>query len=253
MKIKILVTLAFLSIILVSCKEKDLTLENPVLDKNNVVVALSSVYDGHGINRDSVIVNSVGNEFFIDSLQVLVTNFYMVDRTDTIDNAEPEAIALSTSRSLQSIAYIEPKGYQASFNLTIGLDSIGNITHSPSTSEGPYKMKSLYRGNGSSRGYNHIIIYGRLIDPANENDSTGTIPLLYKIGTPELQITASSLKTNFAVSNDGKITLILYVDLKSALDKLDLKKRPKIDSDPSNSQDITAAETMLESLNFQIF
>ena len=251
MKIRTLTSVVFLGLAAIACKEKDLSEENPYVDPNNVEIGFSAVYGGNGFNPDSLITNIHGNDFFIDSIQLLTSNFYLVNRQDTL-GPDPQYAFISSYNNTVRVARVEPGFYSGRLKLDIGLDSLENATNAPSnTSEDALKKaQDLYE---TKFGYYNIIIHGRLIDEDDATDSTGSIPLLYKLGGEEIVTTASSEFKNFAVDANKKAFFILYIDLKGALHYLNLKQRPLIESDPTNTQDYNAALTMLDSLDFQIF
>jgi hypothetical protein len=251
---KLLVLVLFTGL-LVSCKEKDLSEKNPPLSKNNVQLVSTYLFLGNGINRDSLYTNNVGNQFYIESVKLLVGNVFIVDGgIDT--TAADESFLYSIDATDLDVLKLPAGGYSAYCGVQIGLDSMqtAQALVSAKDEDSPFNDLDIKRSPGTPGfGYNHLIIKGRVIDSSNPDDSTGTIPLLFQVGTYELLKTATGENYHFAVNTSRKAKFILSVDIGPALMDRDLEGRPLIVTDPTDAADYNAAVEVLDNTIIQIF
>lgn len=252
---KKLLALTLLSALVVSCKEKDLSEDNPPLSKNNVQLVSTYLLDGDGINRDSMYTNNVGNRFFIESVKLLAGQVYIIDGgIDSIPSGESYAYSMENTDN--NVIKLSAGGYSAFCSVQIGLDSLETqeALVSAKDEDSPFNDLDIKRSPGlAGLGYNHLIIKGRVIDSGNPDDSTGTIPLSFKIGTYELIKNASSEKFEFSVVANRNAKFILSIDIGPALMDRDLEGRPVIVTDPTDAADYNAAVEVFENTLIQVF
>lgn len=244
--------LVMLLFIFSGCEEKSKTGENPAPPAENVIARLSVLYDGMGFHADSVITNNMGQEFFIDNVRMVMSNFFFKDGKDTIIfSSEPFLLTLGMPD--QGVLVMPPGGYTAIYGVRFGLDSAGtaDIVVNGISQDSDLYQSGVKRDDGM--GIDHIIVTGRLIDPSNPLDTTGTIPLSYRIGLTDLSKEYSSLQKNFSVQGDGKISLVIRVDIGPALKDLNMIGRPVITTDPQNLVDYNAAIKFANDLKVELF
>jgi hypothetical protein len=238
-----------------ACKEDDLTINNPVLPRENVRLTSSFIYHDASFSYDSLFIDGAGNQFYIDELKVMVGNFYLVQSTgDTI--FADKRLTMTPEDADKLAMRLTPGGYTAYAGASIGLDSAGAadaILSSPDADD-PINDPDFKRTpNSGAPGFNHLVIKGRILDPSNPDDSIGTIPFSYQVGTEELVRSRRSDVFNFAVSGDRVARFILQVDIGGALSNRDVLSRPVIISDPTNSADFTAATEIMNNTVFFVF
>lgn len=254
--IKNILFFCFAIIFLSSCKEKDLSEKNPPLSQKNVLIAATFLYDGGNLPLDTMLVDGAGNQFFISDIKVLLNNIYFVNFfKDTI--GVKERFLFTRENTDHLITRLEPNGYSAYIVSDIGMDSTSAANariEGGMSDDDPLSDSDIKRTfDASGFGYNHLIIKGRVIDPANPLDTIGTIPFSYKIGTNELVKTTNSEVINFRVESSKPVKFVLLVDVGRALKSKDLKNRPEITTDKTNIADFNAATEVMNLTDFFLF
>ncbi len=252
---KRLIILFLLTFSIASCKEDDLSGENPALGSENVIVATSFLYNNEIFHKDSVITNSLGNRFFIEEIKILVGSFYLVNNgLDTIKADNPFMVSRSSTDAKPM--RLNPGGYSARPVVQIGLDSLQSVEARTSNQDedSPLRDPDISRVPGlAGIGYNHLVITGRVIDEANPDDSTGTIPMHLQVGTEELADVFIGEPFNFSVNTTRDAKFVLSIDIGPALDTRDLAARPIVVSDPTNAADFNAATEIQSNTIIKIF
>ncbi len=235
------------------CKEKNLTgkaTKNQVLETKNVQLSALMLYEDKPISTDNLYVNAQGNRFFIEKLQLLVSDFYLTHRTDTFtEKGNYYLYALNNTQYF--IMEVEPGRYSGNYGLSVGLDSVATVYAQLNnlSDRSPLNEANIMRND--SYGYNFLVINGRAIDPSDPQDTIGNIPFSYQIGTYMLARDFST-RINFTLSTDGKAVLAMIAKFKPVLDEVDIVGTPLIVSDVTNSADFSLAQSMAEKLQFEL-
>ncbi len=247
---KILLLALFSS--LIACEEKDLTDDNPAPEDKNTLVATSFIYGEKGIHSDTALSNDLGYSFFITDIQVVVNEFYFVEEGDTVaDRTEPFIVSLKETD--QQLLKLPPRGYSGYYGLQFGLDSIESFFASPLLLPEGNELRNSNVYRKTADGIDQFIIKGRLLDPDNPLDTIGTIPFQYRLGTYATTRTEASLNQNFALARNSNVKFVLQINLEPVFEMLDIKKFPKVTSDPTVPADIALAISMAENLEIDLF
>lgn len=249
---KLILPVLLVMFLLSSCEEKDKTGDNPAPPSENFIAKLSLLYDDMGFHADSAITNNLGQSFYIEDVTLVFSNLFLREGQDTAAfSAEP--FVLATGKTNKGVITLPPGGYSVRYSLRLGLDSTGSadiaINGIPAGSD--LREAGVLRPDGN--GIDHIIINGRVIDPTNPLDTTGNIDMSYRIGTTDLSRVYTSLLTNFSVQGDGKISLVVRVDLGPALQDFDVVSRPVIVTDPQNLVDLNLATQIANNIKVELF
>jgi len=236
----------------ISCKEKDLTVNNVVPPTENVSLGASMLYGDVVLQKDSLYTNAQGNQFFIESIRLLVANFQFVEGTDTITTPGNYHI-YSLGKRENLIYQLEPRGYAGKYGISTGLDSMSTEYANANNLNQEAPLNELDIMRNDIYGYNYLVISGRAIDPSDPEDSTGTQPFNYQIGTYMLAKDFESLPINFAVNKDKTANLVMLVDFKPVLDVVDIINTPFVVSDTTNLVDFTLAKAMANELEIGLF
>lgn len=237
---------------LTSCEEKDKTSENPAPPSENVVTKLSLLYEDMRFHADSAITNNLGQSFFIDDVTLVFSNVLLRDGRDSVAfNGKP--FVVSKSSPTKGVITLTPGGYSAAYSIRLGLDSAGSaeIAINGIAEDSDLGDASVLRPDGN--GIDHIVIKGRIIDPTNPLDTTGNILMSYRIGTTSLSRAYSSLPKNFSIQGDGKVSLVIRVDLAPALNDFDVVSRPVIVTDSQNLVDLNLATLIANNIKVELF
>lgn len=236
---------------ILSCTEK-INTDNPPNPVENVEIAVSYLWNKHGLKKDSLLTNNKGNKFFLTDVKVLISRFYVLSSGDTFQNKDGN-FAYTLDKVEQLVHELPDGGYSGFYGFRLGADSIVNITTLPGAApEGSgLKESGIYRNDNT--GYNSILIQGRAIDPSDPDDVTGTIPFSYEISSLYFRRELNSGQANFAVTADTQVNLILNIDPWPILNDFDIVARPTITSDPNNAIDFAFAQMMSDSLFIKLF
>ena len=237
--------------VLFACEEKDLTSDNPAPSPNNISIQTSFVYDTAGLALDTIYTNNLGYRFFFEEISLVFSHFAFTEKDDTlIDLPEPFLISMENIESL--IGVITPGGYSGKYSLRLGLDSADGLGYNASqATDEALKKSSVFRNDGL--GIDQVVLRGKLFDPLDPLDSTGSIPFEFRLGTPITVQDRISDVQNFSVASSSKIPFILQVNLWPMFRNLDILARPKVESDPNNLFDMAAAIQMADSLQINLF
>lgn len=247
--------LVFLLPLAFACEEKDKSVDNPAPNPENVFIGASFVYGDEGIKKDSVIINDLGYNFFIDEVKIVCSDFFMTDVSagnDTIVT-DSSAFVISMEEPQQDMVVLTPGGYSVRYGMRLGLDSLHGALMTQQQAEAGSDMDDpdLYRSD--MFGIDHVIIRGRLFDPTDPQDTVGKIPLEYRLGTYLTSKKLQSTQRNFSIERTSKLKLVLFVDLKPVLHQFDLFNKPTVTTDPSNQVDLLFAKQMSDSLKIGLF
>lgn len=237
---------------LISCEEKDLVDETPPNPVENVEIAVSYLWNNHGLKSDSLLTNNKGNQFFLTNMKVLISGFYVFSNGDTFQNKEGN-FSYTLSKVQQLVHELPDGGYSGFYGFRLGADSLVNVTQLPGASpEGSGLRESgMFRNDGM--GYNSILLEGRAIDPSDPDDSIGSIPFRYEISSLYFKRDLNSGQANFAVTADTQVNLILNIDPWPIFNDFDIVARPTITSDPNDAIDFAQAQMMSDSLFIKLF
>ncbi len=236
-----------------ACKEQDIS--EPIPDTRNVELRATFSYGDTTFFLDSAITNQLGLTFFIEELELVGSDFFFVDAAsgDTL-NEVGEPFALSPENPSTRIATFPPRqlGYSGSYGFRVGLDSLASDTLSPSNVREDSELTDnrFYR---QKNGIDHLVITGRLIDPNNPFDSTGTIPVEYRFGTFYTSRIKRSAQKNFSVQENSLTPFIVVVNIKPIFDQFDLFQFREITTDLSNPLDTSIAQERMDSLRVNLF
>lgn len=247
---KKIIILVLASFTILSCKEKADPVEpNPV---ENVEIAVSYLWNKHGLKTDSLLTNNKGNKFFITDMKILISRFYVLSAGDTFQNKNGN-FTYTLDKVEQLVHELPDGGYSGFYGFRLGADSLVNITTLPGASpEGSgLRATGMFRNDGM--GYNSILLEGRAIDPTDPTDVTGTIPFRYEISSLYFKRELNSGQANFAVTADTQVNLILNIDPWPIFNDFDIVARPTITSDPTNSIDFASAQMFSDSLFIRLF
>lgn len=234
-----------------SCKEKDLSDNNPAPSTDNVVLQTSFIYGEDGIHYDSLYSNELGLQFYFSEVSVVFSNFVFTENSDTTLWLKEPAL-FSPSENQRLIGKLEPGGYAGKYSLRLGLDSLEGFNFSSGMAEDePLKNSSVFRQD--KQGIDQLIIKGRLLDPMNIFDSIGTIPFEYRVGTYLTSKIYISDNQNFNVSGNAKIPFIVQINLLPILDEFDMYTTRTIISDRNKWPDMAVALEMADSLQIGLF
>lgn len=243
-----------LSTLLVSC-EKDLTTENPAPDDKNVLVATSFIYgEEGGIHPDSLLTNNLGYGFFITDIQLVITHFFFIENGDTVSERKDDPFIVSLEETDEYLVYMEPRGYSGYYGFTYGYDSIKSFTVNPTNLPAGNELRNntdLFRD--MQYGIDHVVITGKLLDPADPLDSIGNIPFQYRLGTDTTMFTKTSLQQNFALMRNSDVKFVMEVDLEPIFNDLDIEAMREINTDLTVPKDVANAIDMADSLKIGLF
>ncbi len=237
---------------LVGCKESDLTKENPEPDPSNVVVATSFIYGDEGIMKDSIRMNSLGQRYIIEDIKMVWSELYFSYKGDTVIY-DDRSVITTLSEPIAPAMTMPPGGYSGNFGLTFGVDSLAswNLIQPSKTGVEELVSNGLYRNDGF--GVNQLVITGRLFDPTNVDDSTGTIPLSYNIGTYFIARDLIGVNQNFSVGLTNKMKIILQVDFEEALEDFNFFNTPTLNSTFTDPTDFALSKEMADKVEIDIF
>lgn len=251
---KRLLIFALLGFTLYSCKEKDLTGNNLVIPRENVVVSASYIY-GKDINgnaeaafkTDSMITNALGQRFFVDEIKFFFTNFFVEGFGDTtlFDSIFP---VFTENVLTHRVGKLETGGYSGQIGFTVGIDSSDTRNFDPS-------FLPSWSIRSDTNGFDNLVIKGRLIDETaiDPIDTVGNIPFEIRLGTYQTTKVIRSPQMNFAIQDGFDLQLIMEVNFKRIFDQLDIADRPIILSDPIIPADLAAAIDIKDSLDIGLF
>lgn len=239
-----------------SCEESDLSTENETLPTENVLVATSFLYNDKSIKLDSLYSDAAGNQFYITDVKALVSDMYIINyKTDTLVLSDRFTVSIAQTDKL--LTRLTPGGYSVTVHANVGLDSnavkavqkSGSLPNDDPLLDVDVKRNAQFTG----RGYNHLIIKGKVLDVTNPLDSNATLPFVFKVGTDELFESMRTDIINFRVESSKPIKFIFAIDVGEALATRNILARPQIDSDQSNAPDINAATEIMNLSTFNLF
>jgi len=237
----------------VGCEEKDLSEpeNNPI--EENVVMKASFVYGNVGLKRDTIYTNDLGQQFYFEDIKLLFSDFIFFDDTDTVIS-DSAAFQFTYDDRIEPILRLEPGGYSLHYGMQLGLDSIRSFnTTAAQLGEQDDDIEASDFIRTSGFGVNHLIIEGRLLNPADPNDTIGTIPLKYEVGTFLTNQFYESPGLNFAVNTNRDMPLIAVIDVKPILHEFNMLGRPIISTDITNQIDLSLSIEIADSLSVGLF
>jgi hypothetical protein len=244
---KKLLPILAIGVLLFSCKEKDLTPNNPPLPKENVVLSASYIYGDFPFKLDSMITNDIGQSFFVDEFKLYLSDFFFVNFQDTLlyDSIFP---VYTFSDNSHRIARLPSGGYSGFYGARLGLDSANSASYDPS-------LLPPWADRADTNGFDHMVIKGRLIDATaiDPIDTVGTIPFEIRLGTYLTSKIFRSPQTNFAIQQGFDIQFVMQINFEPVFNKMNLVLRPMIASDPTIPADFQAAIEVKDSLQIGVF
>jgi hypothetical protein len=224
MKSKVLksgIFFAVISFFSVACN-KDISVgSGDDTDNRNVFIAPYFTYNGNPFSSDSIYLDSFGNRFVIDNIQIIISNFFIAGQGDTVK--DPNSFNVLNFRDQQFKVLKLPKGtYSGSYGFTIGMDSLTNSKLPgtfPSTSG--LRDPALYRGRKPFYfGYKFLLIEGRVFNPLGIDTLGPKRFFTYELGD-SLTLTRTRQKS-FTASNDKPIVFEVRFDIADMLEPFDL-------------------------------
>lgn len=245
-----------------ACKEDTLVENNPAPTVDNLQLRFIPLYNGEAIAGDSMQVNSFGNRFYVDSVRIMISDYFFT-KPETNDTVNDDVLNFAGFPKLngefdQLIGRIPPGDYSGYHHLVLGLDSMAVdslLTQGNPLTEGdPANILNDNRFRRDDQyGFDHLQIYGRLLNDFSAD--TSILPLEFKLGTYLLAdtIKANNL-INFGLDNQRKAILVLQLEIEPMLNSFDLAKPNNIiKSKPSEIVDMERARTMMDTLRADIF
>lgn len=248
--------LALLALVLfstVACEEKDISEDNPAPAEENVILNASFVYGNMGLRRDTMYTNDRGDQFFIEDVRLLFSDFIFYDNSDTILH-DSTVFQMTMDDYEEPLVRLEPGGYSLRYGMTLGIDSLRSVMVNAAMLEEQDEDidASNYLRSGGF-GVSHLVIVGRLLDPSNPEDSTGTIPMRYEIGTFFTNQDYNSEPINFSVGTNRNMPLIAVINIKPILHDFNISGRPIVTTELGNQIDLSLAIQMSDSLQVGLF
>jgi len=244
-----LVTICCSLLLLNSCKEKDLTVQNPPPPTDNLSWSFVPYYGGEGLDYDSVYTNDLGIDFMIDSVSLLISDisFYDENEKEFFDTV-PNFILLNRRENEKLNGYLPAGGYYGQYRIILGADSAKSRKYLQQVNNVAPKFA---RRDGF--GINFFNMKGRIFDPAEPKEDSIYIPINYTIGSYELTDTINTDRRSFSIDNSQKITIVLLGDLKPMFSSFNFNLMQEVISDPTDIQDFSAAQQLKDSLSIGIF
>lgn len=232
-----------------ACKEDSLIADNPAPPGDNLELNFLPYYGEDPLKTDSIYTNAVGSRFMLDTISMLIGDitFHDLNLNETLDSAK-NYVLLSNVRPQAMTGRLEAMGYYGNFRIALGTDSAGAVDDRDEIlAIDPNLVRNdLY-------GVDFFNIKGRIFDPASPPEDSVMIPVEYTLGSYLLSDTAISEVRGFSVDNLQNMKIFLLADLKPLLNFLPMDQVGEIVSDPTNTQDFTIAQAMVDSLNIGIF
>ncbi len=245
-KLFFIIGISFLG--LSACQEDTLVDDNPAPPEDNISVTLLPYYGGEPIKYDSIYTNSLGIQFYIDSVGLLISDVYFdpEDSDDLLDTSD-NYMLLQTNKTTELNGLIPAGGYYGKFSLIYGSDTL----YGDHVQEVLQIDPRLVRLDGM--GFNFFTVKGRIFDPSEPPTDSVFIPVRYTLGTYHLTDTATSELRYFNVDNANDVPLFLYTEIKPLLHYLNMDAVQEVKSDFFDNQDWTIAEIMSDSLTIGVF
>jgi len=227
--------------LLASSCEKDIAVGGEgTFDNRNVFVRGVTQWEDQAFRKDSLLVNAMGNRFYVDEVRLLLSKFFVNNQGDTI--WDPESFALITEVSDDyPVLKINPGSYSGSVGFRIGLDSITNQRPLGASAPGSLLNEpSLYRGaTGGYKGYRFLEIKGRVFNPRKPDEVEPSRTFHYELGdTLDLNF---KLSKSFSSGESTPIVFAMILDLDTLLAPFDLDTVSEIRSDRSDVDDYNRA------------
>lgn len=246
---KTLLLIGIIYLSLSACKEDSLIADNPAPAGDNIELNFLPYYGEDPLRTDSIYTNAVGSRFMLDTVSMLISDisFFDLNLNESIDTAK-NYVMLSNKAPQAMTGRLEAMGYYGNFQITLGTDSAGAVDDLDDilAIDPDLVRDDLY-------GVDFFSIKGRIFDPASPPEDSVMIPVEYTLGSYLLSDTANSEVRGFSVDNLQNMRIFLLTDLKPLLNFLPMDQFSEIVSDPTNTQDFTIAQAMVDSLNVGIF
>lgn len=213
--------------------------EESTLTADNVRIKVFPYVNGYLYNPDSLYFLG-GANLKIDEIEIVHSNFYFVDQGDTLPAGDPDVWKLSTGNDVY-LYQLPPGSYSGFYRYLIGLNSVTNAkapADQPETSI--LRDGKLYRGSG--KGYNFVVITGRIQDPDKPN-AEPSIPLKWQIATDDLTSEFGMAKS-FNLVTGKAVTFDVILQIEMLFNGLAPLATPTISSDPANANDMQKANAL---------
>lgn len=231
-----------------ACEEDSLVVQEEIPPSDNIEMTLLPYYGEAPVKYDSIYTNSLGIQFYIDSIGLLVDNvvFHPADSDEKIDTAK-NWLHMDNTWPRALGGKIPAGGYYGQFEIRYGGDSTIIDDLQPVLDID----SKLVRNDGL--GVNFFTIKGRIFDPSLPPTDSIFLPVEYTLGTYFLADTAVSETRYFSVDNSQNIAVFLLADVKPILHYVNLAVLQEVKSDFFDNQDWTVAELMRDSLVIGVF
>lgn len=246
---KALLIFGIIYLSLSACKEDSLLDDNPAPAADNIELNFLPYYGDEPLKTDSIYINTIGSQFIIDTVSMLISDIRFKDLNleADIDTAK-NYVLLSSHRPSAVSGLLPAMGYYGNFQLILGTDSITAVRDQE---EVLALAPELVRTD--SYGFDFFKIKGRILDFTTIIGDTVYDPIEYTIGTYMLSDTSNSDVRGFSIDNLQQMRIFLLADIKPMLNLVPMNLIDQIISDPSDVQDFTLAEAMADSLTIGIF
>lgn len=206
------------------------------LTNKNVKLQIIPYVNDYLYNADSIYYLG-GSLVQIENVEILFDDAYFVDLGDTLYKESP--VIWSLSQGADAYIYkLDAGSYSGQFNYMSGVDSLTNATAPAAQPEGSVlKSSNLYRGSG--KGYNHVRITGKIVDPDKPQQGP-SIDMEWVVGTDSLAVDFQ-LSKSFSLTVGKEVTLGVVLKLERFFDALSPLTTPKIKADPADNQDFFLA------------
>lgn len=223
--------------------------EGSFIDDRNIYLQLFYSFNGQPFLKDSLY--QAGSTFiYVDELEMVFSNFYMLSDGDTLENQSGYNISLSTLDQRDvPIARLKPGGYFGELSFLFGLDMMESITPPEAQPDySPLKDKPFQMPIG----YNYLLIKGRAFDPAKPDETSPSLNFQYAIASFPLA-TRFSINKSFSMGSGNKVYLPVQMDIGQLFSGIDPATVQIIKSDPTDAVDYARAELLQENLVLNAF
>lgn len=228
----------------------DITSDDPgSLDNRNIELRLLNYWGNNFFSRDSVYKKD-GARFIVDDVQLLFSNFFVGDQSDTV--VDYSSFTLTTTKQrYHKIGLITESSVSGAIGYLVGLDSVTNSTGPGNWSAGEVLADaSIY--SGSDIGYNFITVKGRAFDPNKPTETSPSIPFNWVVATNTL-VSVQGIQISFSVPIGKQVVLDAYFNIEDLFDDLSPVTVPNIESDPNDATDFANAVILSDNFNNKAF
>ncbi len=246
---KIFAVLTIVGFAFTGCVNDIISDEPGSLDNRNIELRIINYWGNNFFNRDSI-YNKNGANFIVDDVQLLFSNFFVGDQTDTVIDYSSFTLT-TTKQAYHKIGLITESSVSGSVGYLVGLDSVTNSTSPGNWSDGEVLSNDLIY-SGSNIGYNFVTVKGRAFDPNKPNETSPSIPFNWVVATNAL-VNIQGIQISFSVPIGKQVVLDAYFNIEDLFDDLSPVQIPNIYSDPNDAVDFANAVTLSDNFKNKAF